>query len=136
MIPLQSTLENYEDQFMTIKQALADYKFELGGNWEYKMGYFDRNLDNDNKVWLRIPFQVTDGNLDSESSENGAKVRLGEPFVLKHLYNEGLDPEASVMTYKALVDQFQDPVQADAPVESHWVDQARTLIKEVEKRVH
>jgi hypothetical protein len=136
MIPLQSTLENYEDQFMTIKQALTDYKFELGGNWDYKMGYFDRNLDNDNKVWLRIPFQVTDGKLDSESLENGAKVRLGEPFVLKHLYNEGLDAEASVMTYKALVDQFQDPVQADAPVESHWVDQARTLIKEVEKRVH
>lgn len=133
MKPLISKLEDVQDAFDNVRERLHEYDFSLGGNWDYDHGYFDRNLDEANKVWLRIPFQVVNGTLDGDTEESDAIVRIGAPFVLKHVYNEGLDRNAEAETVGAMVDQFQTPVDADADVEEKWVDRAAELLLKVEK---
>ncbi|GGF97152.1 YugN family protein [Paenibacillus abyssi] len=135
MIPLSSKLESSEQQLTEFQGKLEAFQFTLGGNWEYNHGSFDRSLDEAHKVWLRLPFEVVTGSLDSEAEENDAKIRLGQPFVLKHLYNEGLDPEAQPRTFGSLFDQFQEPLDVDAKIEDRWVDQAKKVLSEVERRL-
>ncbi|WP_079908184.1 YugN family protein [Paenibacillus sp. 32352] len=132
MISLDSTLVNREEAYDQVRNALENHQFTLGGNWEYDHGYFDRALDTENKVWLRIPFAVIRGELDGNSDSVDAVIRMGTPFVLKHLYNEGLDREAQVNTYGALIDQFQEPVDKDAPVSDEWAKKAEAILREVE----
>ncbi|WP_027092765.1 YugN family protein [Cohnella thermotolerans] len=132
MYPLNSRLTNQEQEFVPVRSALAERGFALGGSWDYDHGSFDCALDEANKVWLRLPFRVTNGNLDSETPENDAKIRFDQPYVLKHIYNEGLDAEAQPRTMGALFDQFQDPVDADAEIEPHWIDKARERLREAE----
>ncbi|MEB3102456.1 YugN family protein [Ferviditalea candida] len=134
MIQLQSGLERQEDEFIELKQFLEQNEFTLGGNWDYDHGYFDRALDEGRKVWIRIPFQVTDGTLDANAEDPETKVRIGTPFVLKHLYNEGLDKTADMQTSGGLVNQFQDPVESDAAVDNEWVEKAQEILREVENR--
>lgn len=133
MHPLSSRLTGQEQEFAPVQSALAERGFALGGAWEYDRGSFDCALDEGNKVWLRLPFRVTNGNLDGETAENDAKIRFDEPYVLKHLYNEGLDAEAQPRTFGALFDQFQDPVEPDADIEPRWIDEARERLEEVER---
>ncbi|GBG06533.1 hypothetical protein PAT3040_01060 [Paenibacillus agaridevorans] len=132
MIPISSTVEGQEKKFTEIQALLTDRQFTLGGNWDYDHGSFDRALDGENKVWLRIPFQVIDGNIDSELSENNAQIQFQQPYVLRHLYNEGNDPEASVRVVGAVFDQFQSPIDPDADIEPRWVERGEAVMREVE----
>ncbi|MFC5530123.1 YugN family protein [Cohnella yongneupensis] len=132
MQSIPSSLTSQEQEFVIVKNGLSEHGFSLGGNWDYDHGSFDCALDDANKVWLRLPFDVTNGNLDSETQEIDAKIRFGEPYVLKHIYNEGLDKEAQPRVLGALVDQFSDPVDPDAPIESRWVEEAKTKLRKVE----
>ena len=132
MIAISSELENYKDQFVKLNDSLEEFGFSLGGNWDYEQGCFDRYLDEAHKVWLRIPFLVTSGSLDGLSDSTNAVVQLGKPFVLKHLYNDGLDQEAAPNVYASLVNQFQEPIDKDAKVEDKWLEQAAAIIKTVE----
>ncbi len=132
MYPISSNLTSQVQEFVPFRSAAAERGFVLGGNWAYDRGSFDCALDNQNKVWLRIPFEVTIGNLDSETEENDAKIRFGEPYVLKHLYNEGSDDEARMRTFGALVDQFSDPANPDAEIEAHWIEKAKQKLREIE----
>jgi hypothetical protein len=135
MILLDSALAEREEAFDKVRTFLHGFEFVLGGNWDYEHGYFDRYLDEGHKVWLRIPFEVTHGALDGDSETTDAVIHIGSPFVLKHVYNEGLDKEAQVRTYGALIDQFQEPVDKDAPVESDWVEKAKQLLRQIEIRL-
>src|SRR5262245_1406515 len=125
MQSIPSSLTSQEQEFVIVKNDLSEYGFSLGGSWDYDHGSFDCALDEAHKVWLRLPFDVTNGNIDSETQENDAKIRFGEPYVLKHVYNEGTDHEAQPRVLGALVDQFSDPVDPDASIESHWIDKAK-----------
>jgi hypothetical protein len=133
MIPLQSELVNQEEAFDQVRSYLHEFEFALGGNWDYEHGYFDRYLDEAHKVWLRLPFQVTHGALDGDSESTDAIVCLGTPFVLKHIYNEGLDMEAHIHTFGGLTDQFQEPIDKDAPIEEKWVVEAQALLSKVDQ---
>ncbi|MEK3884160.1 YugN family protein [Paenibacillus sp. PL2-23] len=135
MIPIHSAIDGMQKKFTEMQVRLSDHGFTLGGNWDYNGGSFDHALDEKNKVWLRLPFQVTDGNIDSELSENNAQIRFNEPYVLRHLYNEGSDPEASVRVLGALFDQFQAPVDPDAAIDAGWVDRAKAVMREVERDI-
>ncbi|KPV55076.1 hypothetical protein QJ48_35120 [Paenibacillus sp. A3] len=132
MVPLDSTLQGREEPFEHVRSYLHEHEFALGGNWDYEHGSFDRYLDEGHKVWLRIPFEVTSGVLDGDTDSTDAFVRIGTPFVLKHVYNEGLDQEAQARTYGALMDQFQEPLDKDGTVEDKWVDRAASLLREIE----
>lgn len=134
MKPIPSALENRREEFERVRNHLHRYQFTLGSNWDYDRGSFDRALDDVQKVWLRLPFEVTRGRLEGEETANpGTEIWLGTPFVLKHVYNEGLDAEAAPRTFGALFDQFQDPVDADGGVEEHWVRKATELLREAEQ---
>jgi hypothetical protein len=132
MIPLQSQLTSSLRDFHPVRDALAGRGFALGGAWDYLNGSFDCALDEENKVWLRLPFQVTEGHLDGESPDADAQIRFDSPYVLKHLYNEGVDAEAQPRALGAMLDQFQDPVDADAEIEPRWLDKARQRLREAE----
>lgn len=132
MYAIPSTLTSQAHDYNQANSTLSTNGFGLGGNWEYDHGSFDCALDEVNKVWLRLPFDVTVGHLDSESTENNATIRFGQPFVLKHVYNEGTDHEAQPRALGAMLDQFSDPVDPDGDVESHWIELARSKLKIVE----
>lgn len=135
MVPLTSKLENIEEGFVNVNRYLEEHEFALGGNWEYDHGYFDRHLDEGQKVWLRLPFQVTHGTMEGESDESDAVIKFGQPFVLRHLYNEGLDQEAAMNVTGAMLNQFQEPVNPDASVDDRWVKKAESVLRNVERGI-
>lgn len=132
MIPLQSKLEQVEGSYSDILALLKPQRFSLGGNWDYTHGSFDRPLDEEQKVWLRLPFTVVKGELDGENERQDTGIRFQTPLVLRHLYNDGLDDTAPVNTYGALVNQFQAPVDPDAPVADEWVEEAKRRLQDAE----
>ncbi|MFS0727230.1 YugN family protein [Paenibacillus sp. 1P07SE] len=134
MIPLPSRLESTEHEYYEMLQLLKPLEFALGGAWDYKQGSLDRYLDGAHKVWLRLPFEVINGNLDADTSQD-AKIRMGQPYVLKHVYNEGLDQEARVNIVGALFDQFSQPIDSDAEIEPEWVEAGKKLLAQVERLV-
>jgi len=129
MYTIPSSLTSQVHDFMESRNELMEHGFVLGGNWDYNHGSFDCVLDDNNKVWLRVPFDVTVGNLDGEASENDVQIQFGQPYVLKHIYNEGLDQEAQPRAVGALMDQFSDPVDPDAEIESHWIERAKRKLE-------
>jgi hypothetical protein len=134
MKTLSSKLEQVQESFDSVRDHLQDSEFVLGGNWEYDHGYFDHYLDDGHKVWLRIPFQVITGRIEGDTEATDALVQIGTPFVLKHVYNEGLDKGAEAETYGALIDQFQAPIDADDEVDDKWMQEASKLLQEVERK--
>ncbi|WP_123041652.1 YugN family protein [Cohnella candidum] len=132
MYPISSSLTSQTRDYFPFREAAEQKGFTLGGNWDYDHGSFDCALDTVNKVWLRLPFQVTRGSLDSEMSDVDVRILLGEPYVLKHVYNEGLDKEAHPRAMGAMIDQFSDPVDADADIEPNWIEEAKRKIREIE----
>jgi hypothetical protein len=135
LIPILSNLEDHVEGFANLNNFFEEWEFTLGGNWDYEHGYFDRFLDEAHMVWLRIPFQVTSGTMDGDSDASDAIVKLGTPFVLKHIYNDGLDPEAVPNVYGGLINQFQEPIEKDADIEAHWVEQAKHILQAVERNI-
>jgi len=133
MHPLPSRLVSQEREFAPVRSALSARGFSLGGGWDYDRGSFDCALDEARKVFLRLPFEVASGRLDSEAEDNQARIRFGQPYVLKHVYNEGLDPEAKMRIAGGLVDQFSDPADPDAPIEAEWIAKAEAKLREVER---
>ncbi|MVO99001.1 YugN family protein [Paenibacillus lutrae] len=134
MKALHSSLDQTEEAFDNVRDYLHQFEFTLGGNWDYDHGSFDRYLDEAHKVWLRIPFEVTLGQLGGDTDETDAMVRIGTPYVLKHVYNEGVDHSAHLMTASALINQFQAPLDEDAEIESEWIGKAEKLLREVERK--
>lgn len=132
MHALPSTLTSKVRDYVVSREALSEQGFTLGGNWDYDHGSFDCALDDANKVWLRLPFDVTVGNLDGESDDNDTEIRFGQPYVLKHVYNEGLDREAQPAVMGAVLNQFSDPLDPDDKIESEWIEKAERKLREAE----
>ncbi len=133
MQPIASSLEGRESTFGQVRQALAPEGFTLA-NWEYDRGFFDKQLDDKAMVYLRLPFEVTEGELDNAE----ARIRFGTPFVLKHVYQTGNDPTIGYFasqTVAPLVNQFQEPVDKDAPVDPFWAEQAKRVVRRVESLI-
>lgn len=135
MNPLKSPLEGKEMVWAGTRDTLNALGFTLGGNWDYDHGCFDLGLDRERKVWLRLPFEVTSGKLDSESSAPDTMIRFGSPFVLKHVYHEGVDTEARGSAFRAMIDQFQEPSDPDARIEPFWVDRAMEHLARAERHL-
>lgn len=133
MIALESKLTNTELDYAELKDRLEPFEFTLGGNWDYSQGCFDRRLDGEKQtVWLRIPFDVVHGRLDADAPPPDLRVRVGEPYVLRHLPNFADDHDAQFYTYGALVNQFQAPVDPDADVDASYAAKAKALLREIE----
>jgi hypothetical protein len=133
VIALPSSITGKEQNLGVVKQYLESHGFSIGGNWDYDGGYFDCSLDEAQKLWLRIPFAATRGAVDSEAADTDARIKIGEPFVLKHLYNEGTSDQVPARIVGGLTDQFQEPVNPDAELSRDEVKQAESLLRRVEE---
>ncbi|HZG56848.1 YugN family protein [Paenibacillus sp.] len=132
MISLESELTNRELDFAELKDKLERQQFTLGGNWDYNQGCFDRRLDGEKQtVWLRIPFEVSHGQIDPDAPQPGTRVVVGTPYVLRHLYNDGDDHDAHLYLLTATVNQFQAPVDPDASVSPEYVTKAKDVLRAV-----
>lgn len=119
-----------EGEYGALSQQFAQFGFVLGGNWDYDHGSFDRIMAEDGEatIYLRIPFEVTEGELDAPN----AKVMFGTPYVIKHVVQadttlnaEGLD--------SALLNQFQEPADPDASLDPRWAEEGRRVVEEVSR---
>jgi hypothetical protein len=133
MQPIESSLKGRTDIFADVRDVLAPEGFTLA-NWDYQQGFFDCQLDDKAMVFLRLPVEVREGQLDYPD----ALIEFGTPFVLKHVYQTGLDPDIGYATgpqTAALVNQFQEPADKDAPIESHWIQKGEQLVRKVEELI-
>ncbi len=135
MKTIQSSLTGVQGAFGQIRDSLARHEFTLA-NWEYDGGYFDRKLDENEQgmIFLRLPIEVMYGNLD----EADARIKIGTPFVLKHVYETGIDEDIGYVTgplVAPVVNQFQEPVYKDAAVDEKWVQQATEILRRIEQQL-
>lgn len=135
MYKLNSELEGYEAGFVNVYSIMKEEGFSLGGGWEYDYGCVDKALDERNTVWLRVPFEVTHGTFEGDTDESDAVIQLSTPFVLRHLYEDGLDQDARVGVATALFNQFQSPVDKDAELDSKWIAIAEEQLNRLEQRL-
>ena len=134
MLVLDWKLVGSEWDLVHFHEWLNKHQFVLGGNWDYRQGSYDRRLDGEKQmVWLRIPFAVIHGELDSSAPQPGTRIRVQQPFVLHHIYNKGNDDTAQLATLGALVNQFQTPIDPDAPVPDAYEQIALELLTHLER---
>lgn len=101
-------------------------------NWDYEHGYFDKQLDDQGFVYLRIPVKVLQGELDSPD----AWLEMGVPFVLKHVYRTGVENNIGYVepVISAAMNQFQEPLDKDGQIEERWIKQAERIVRELDRR--
>mgnify|MGYP001314936648 CR=1 FL=1 len=129
MIPVSSQLENHVLPLYELEKQLKPLGYVIGGNWDYDEGSIDYKMaDDDGYQFIRIPFKVEEGMLDSP----GAIVRLGQPLVLTHKYQANVDRYADNGVIEGSFNQFQEPVDADAEVPAKYVEKGKRLIEQVE----
>lgn len=102
----------------------------MAGGWEYDHGFFDYQLQQEKTYFfLRIPFTAEVGQLD----EQGVEVRVGQPYILGHQFQTGIDEEGQTGNFSASINQFQDPVDQDTSVPERFVEAGRNVLESAEK---
>jgi hypothetical protein len=136
MVLLEASFVGLNVTFVSLKKWMSEQQFVLGGNWDYRGGCFDRALDEERTLFLRVPFTVMEGELDAEDDGQDTVVKLGSPFLLRHLYQKGTDETARMRLGGALFDQFQTPQDVDAPLDNkeRWVAEGNRWIALIQKR--
>ena len=130
MIELPSKLEGRQFDLYKLEQKLKPIGYSIGGNWDYDHGAFDYKLnDEEGYQFLRLPFTAVDGQLDVRN----CTVELGRAFLLSHLYEDGLDDEASTGNFSGSFNQFQEPVDKDANFPNQLIDSGKALVAELER---
>lgn len=122
LINLQTNIEGKKAYFGTVQDEWMKYDCILGGHWEYHGGCFDTILSREGPetIYLRIPFRVVKGVLDQYK----ALIEFQQPFVIKHIVNFGLDHDENAFTSATGFNQFQKPIDTDAPIKkkNKWED--------------
>ncbi|WP_053361427.1 YugN family protein [Bacillus sp. FJAT-27251] len=131
MIKLETELEGKGARYTDIVDAFESHGFNVGGNWDYDHGMFDKTLaDEDGEtIYLRVPFDVAEGNLD----DNDARVVFGTPFVVNHIADTDIDQEDSAVLTTTGMEQFKSPVDKDGPIQkkSKWAVEGEREIAEL-----
>lgn len=132
MIEINTALAGREMPYGSAFTQMETVGFHLGGNWDYGHGSFDSALDEQRTLWLRLPFEVVQGKLEGETPHSNARIRFGQAYVLRHLYQNGIDSDGGFQIVGALVNQFQAPLDPDAALKEEWVQlgRERALIAE------
>lgn len=137
MISFNSEIEGKEARFGDIEDVFAEKGFVLGGNWEFDGGYFDTEVDGeyDETVYLRLPVQVVQGQLD----EAEAKLRFLQPLLVRHVVNTGLaEDEPEPGTLGSSVVQFQPPLETDGEIhdQDKRLEKAKDAIQRILPYLH
>lgn len=129
MLELPSTIEGKQFDLYKLEEKLKPIGFSIGGNWDYDHGAFDYKLNGvEGYHFLRLPFSSIDGQLDDDN----CTVRIGTPYLLAHLYQEGLDDHADSGSFSGTLNQFAEPVDKDADFPKKFVDNGQRLLAQVE----
>ncbi|MFD1020531.1 YugN-like family protein [Thalassobacillus hwangdonensis] len=129
MIPISSKVTGEVFSLHDLESKLSPLGYVIGGNWDYDHGSFDYKIDDDvGYQFLRVPFDVEHGSLDAPTST----VKIGEPFLLSHKYQRGLDDNVHVGNIKASFDQFSEPQDPDASVDEKYIAVGQELVRELE----
>ncbi|USG64867.1 YugN-like family protein [Brevibacillus ruminantium] len=131
MKTIQSSLEGTRATYGYFRESLEPDGFTLS-NWDYNGGFLDKKLDDEGMVYLRIPVQVQEGELDGAD----AWLEMGTPFVLKHVYQQDVEEDIGYISAvgSAAMNQFQEPVDKDGEVEDYWLRKAEAIIRDLENR--
>lgn len=139
MLPIESDIQGKKVVYGDIAEPFRAEGFELGGNWGYNGGYFDKVLarsdDQSETVYLRLPVKVIQGALD----QPGAHLVFGRPLVIKHVVHTGLEYSSNehFLSDQAglspIWNQFQSPVDADGDLsgEERWKRTAQAYIDRI-----
>lgn len=131
MLKFESELEGKQVEFGSLRDKIKRYGFCLGSYWDYDRGFFDTILykKNEETIYLRLPFVVTSGMLDSSK----AQIQFQTPYVIKHVVNLGLDFDESSLLEATGFSQFQDPVDKDAEIQNKhkWVIAGEQVVDKV-----
>lgn len=127
MIPIKSSVTGNQFRLHFLEEKLKPKGYVIGGNWEYDRGSFDYKMsDEDEYLYLRIPFVAVKGSLDVR----GVEVELQQPFLLAHQYESGIDQEAD---HAGMLNQFQAPEEKDAPFPLEWKEKGVQLVRDLEQ---
>lgn len=131
MIKLQTGLEGKRAYFGNIQSDLEKHGYCLGGNWDYKQGFFDSILwrEAGETIYLRLPFTVLEGELDNPD----AYIMFQTPYVIKHVVNIGLDTDANSLASAVGLNQFQDPLDTDGQLvnKTKWEEAGEQAVSQV-----
>jgi hypothetical protein len=130
MIEIPSKLEGRQFDLFKLEQKLKPIGYSIGGGWDYDHGVFDYKISEDEQGYqfLRLPFASIDGQLDSPN----CTVSLGRPFLLSHEFQGELDDNANTGNFSATINQFAEPVNADANFPEEYIDNGKRLVAELE----
>lgn len=143
MIPVPSEIEGKEATYGEIEKSFQNEGFVLGGNWEYKSGYFDAALERDGgeTIYLRLPFQVVAGELNDKE----ARLKFLQPLLVRHVVNTEISKVDSLplvdempLATNSLVNQFQKPLEMDGEIhdEQQRLQEAQVAIHKIITYVH
>ena len=131
MLKLETELEGQTANFGVVSDCIRDLGYHLGGNWDYDKGCFDHTLcrENGETIYVRIPFLVTNGELD----EYDATILFEKPFIIKHVVHVGLDNDEGSLINAAGFNQFQEPIDTDGKImnKNRWMHAGEVAVQEL-----
>ncbi|MCY8839597.1 YugN-like family protein [Bacillus atrophaeus] len=129
MITIPSAIEGESFSLHDLEQIMKPLGYVISGGWEYDHCFFDYKIDDkDGYLFLRVPAEAKQGQLD----ESGAAVRMGTPFLLRHVYQAELDDHAGSGQFQSMFNQFSEPERRDADIDQAYMDIGISLVKELE----
>ena len=131
MLKLQTDLEGQKAYFGVVRDCIRDLGYNLGGNWDYDKGFFDHTLcrEEGETIYIRIPFTVTDGELDKYDTS----IEFGTSFVIKHVVHVGLDSDDTSLLDATGFRQFQSPIDTDGNItnKNRWIHAGEVAVQEL-----
>ncbi|SIT84311.1 YugN family protein [Edaphobacillus lindanitolerans] len=131
MLKLETDLQGKRALYGEIEPLLRSHGFSLCGNWEYNEGMFDGILNrmSGETIYLRLPFDVLSGSLDHPNT----MLAFGQPFLIKHVVNVGLDHDQNALLTTTGFDQFQAPLEKDANIQkkSQWEERGEEKVADM-----
>lgn len=131
MLELESKLEGQTSYFGIVRDCIHDLGYHLGGNWDYDKGCFDHVLCREagETIYVRIPFLVTDGELDDPD----ASILFEKPYIIKHVVHVGLDSDSSSLIDATGFSQFQAPIDKDGEItdKNRWMHAGEVATQEL-----
>ncbi|MDN4606686.1 YugN family protein [Sporosarcina highlanderae] len=131
MLKLQTELEGKTASFGIVSDCIRGLGYNMGGNWDYDKGCFDHILcqEGGETIYIRIPFFVTDGELD----DYGASIKFGTPYIIKHVVHVGLDRDGDSLLDATGFSQFQQPIDKDGKIinKNRWIHAGEVAVRDL-----
>ena len=131
MLKLQTGIEGKKGYFGDVHKVFKDNGFTFYSNFEYDHGKFDTVLcrEGGETIYIRIPFDVLQGKLDRRS----AYIQFGQPYVIKHVGNLGLDWGESPLLTTTGFNQFQEPLDKAGKImdKSRWEEAGEQQVQRI-----